>query len=404
MSQDKYVIGLTGNIAMGKSLVRQMLQHLGAYTLDADGLTHQVMNSNAPAYRPIVEMFGKFVLKPDKEIDRARLGAIAFSHPDALRELEKITHPLISSAIDTIISKVKHHVVVVEAIKLLEGDLSKSVDEVWVVNASTETQLKRLVQKRGLSDIDARKRITIQNPQSEKLAKADVIINNDGAPDDTWAQVQAAWKKMVEKSQEAAEDSRAMEVVERVDVKPKAQPAPDAGTTAPPKPNDDGEELDAVDIKRPRPSDFESIAQLINQETDRNITRSDIMATFGEKTYMMAADGGKAVGVIAFLVENLVTQVDEMIINSKIPLETVGKALITAMEKASDELQSEVAFVYLPPEDNAKKQIFVEMGYKEMKPEEVRYPAWREAVTQYHEGNKVLLSKRLRENLVLKPI
>ncbi|RMG75425.1 MAG: dephospho-CoA kinase, partial [Chloroflexi bacterium] len=71
---NKYVIGLTGNIAVGKSVVRQMLQHLGAYTIDADGLAHQAMSPGAPAYKPVVETFGQIILNPDKTINRAMLG------------------------------------------------------------------------------------------------------------------------------------------------------------------------------------------------------------------------------------------------------------------------------------------------------------------------------------------
>jgi len=88
---NKYVIGLTGNIAVGKSVVRQMLQHLGAYTVDADGLTHRAMAPGAPAYKPVVDTFGQFILDADKNINRAMLGQIVFSNPDALAKLEAIS-------------------------------------------------------------------------------------------------------------------------------------------------------------------------------------------------------------------------------------------------------------------------------------------------------------------------
>ncbi|NJL95775.1 MAG: dephospho-CoA kinase [Anaerolineae bacterium] len=196
--QNKYVIGLTGNIAMGKSLVLQMLQHLGAYTIDADGLAHQVMAPNAPAYKPVIEMFGRFVVNPQGQIDRNRLGAVVFSHPEALQALEAMTHPIISAAIDTLISRAKHQVVVVEAIKLLEGKLADGVDAIWVVDSSAEKQLERLITKRKLPREEALKRINVQNPQGEKLARADVVIRNDGKPEETWAQVQRAWQNIAQ--------------------------------------------------------------------------------------------------------------------------------------------------------------------------------------------------------------
>jgi dephospho-CoA kinase len=392
--KDKYVIGLTGNIATGKSLVRRMLEHLGAYTLDADGLAHQVMTPSAPAYKPILEVFGKFVLKPDGQIDRDRLGAMAFSHPDALRALESITHPVIISAIDTLISRARHQVVVVEAIKLLEGDLAGFVDAVWVVDSTPATQLQRLMTKRGLSELDAKKRISIQNPQADKVARADVVINNEGNPDQTWAQVQQAWAT----ARGGEEDTAAIQAVQTVHVQPTPPQQAAAAAAAPAG-------ISSIDITRPRPTEFDKLAALINRETGSNVTRDDIMANFGEKTYMMAEANGNAVGIIAFLVENLVTRVDEFVIDSRVPLKTVGPILIEAMENASNDLQSEVAFVFLKSAAAAtQRQVFVDQGYAEQKPEDIRYPAWREAISEFADENTVLLSKRLRENLILKPI
>lgn len=146
--QGKYVIGITGNIATGKSLVRKMLQHLGAYTIDADGLAHRAMLPNAPVYRPVVVSFGTWILAPDKRIDRERLAAVAFAHPAALQRLEKITHPIVRQAIDTLIKGAKQKVIAVEAIKLLESPLAEGFDAIWVVNASPE--VKRKKKKRGL--------------------------------------------------------------------------------------------------------------------------------------------------------------------------------------------------------------------------------------------------------------
>src|SRR5215468_8063945 len=135
---NKYVIGLTGNIGMGKSLVRKMLEHLGAYTIDADGLAHQVMAPGAPAYQPVIETFGKWILDKDNRIDRIKLGAVAFSHPEALTRLEALTHPIVGQGIDTLISRAKQPIVVVEAIKLVDGVLCCQVDAVWVVDSTPQ--------------------------------------------------------------------------------------------------------------------------------------------------------------------------------------------------------------------------------------------------------------------------
>lgn len=195
---NKYVIGLTGNIAMGKSVVRKMLEHLGAYSIDADGLAHQTMLPGAPAYQPVLETFGKWLLDKEGKIDRSKLGAVAFAHPDALSRLEAITHPIVRQGIDTLITHAKQPVIVLEAIKLVEGELGDAVDSIWVVDASPELQLRRLMEKRGMNELEARKRISTQNPQREKLGRANVVITNNGTPQDIWVQVEREWNRLTQ--------------------------------------------------------------------------------------------------------------------------------------------------------------------------------------------------------------
>lgn len=193
---NKYVIGLTGNIAMGKSLVRTMLQYAGAFTIDADGLAHQVMAPGAPAYQSVIETFGRWIVNPDGQIDRNKLGAVVFSHPEALARLEALTHPIVGQGIDTLISRAKQPVVVVEAIKLVDGVLGEQVDSVWVVDAAPQLQMERLMQNRGLTEYEARKRIDTQNPQRDKLARADVVLTNNASPQDVWVQVEREWNRI----------------------------------------------------------------------------------------------------------------------------------------------------------------------------------------------------------------
>ncbi|HRF98720.1 MAG TPA: dephospho-CoA kinase, partial [Aggregatilineales bacterium] len=169
---NKYVIGLTGNIAVGKSVVRQMLQHLGAYTVDADGLTHQAMSPGAPAYRPIIETFGQVILNPDKTINRGMLGNMVFGNPALLAKLEAIVHPTVGQAINTLVSRAKQPIVVIEAIKLVEGDLGKACNAIWVVDATPKSQYVRLIQKRKMTEAEAKQRILSQNSQKEKLKAA----------------------------------------------------------------------------------------------------------------------------------------------------------------------------------------------------------------------------------------
>ncbi|MFH2040101.1 MAG: dephospho-CoA kinase, partial [Chloroflexota bacterium] len=128
----KYVIGLTGNIATGKSVVRKMLEHLGAYGIDADALAHRVIAKGAPGYMPVLSTFGTWVLNERSEIDRRKLGRLVFSDPDALAQLEKIIHPFVSQAIDLIVSRARQRTIVIEAIKLLETDLAEACDTLWI--------------------------------------------------------------------------------------------------------------------------------------------------------------------------------------------------------------------------------------------------------------------------------
>ncbi|PJF25678.1 MAG: dephospho-CoA kinase, partial [Phototrophicales bacterium] len=111
--EGKYVIGLTGNIGVGKTVVRQMLQHLGAHTIDADELTHQVMAPGAPAYQPVTELFGKIIIGSDGKINRPLLGQIVFSVPEALARLEAIIHPIVIQYTGLLINHAKQRVVVV---------------------------------------------------------------------------------------------------------------------------------------------------------------------------------------------------------------------------------------------------------------------------------------------------
>jgi dephospho-CoA kinase len=403
--KDKYVIGLTGNIAMGKSLVRTMLSHLGAFTIDADGLTHQVMAPQAPAYKPLVETFGKFILAPDGQIDRARLGGLAFGYPEALKELEKITHPAIRLAIDTLIGRAKQEVVVVEAIKLLEGELGGMVDAVWVVDCHPQVQLKRLIE-RGTPEAEAKRRIAAQNPQQDKLSKAAVVIRNDGTREETWAQVQAAWAKIA-KGQAATAATQSVTTV-AVSAAPTAPPPPKPAAapqaparTPPPAP---AASISSFNVRRPMPADLDRVAALINQVKGSNLTRGDIMARFVENTYIMAEANQQVVGVIAFVVENLVTRVNEFVVSPAAPVADVGKGLIQAMESASNDLQSEIAFAFLPTGQTDNQAVFQTAGYELTNPSEIRYPAWREAVMEHKPANTDMMARRLRESLVLKPI
>jgi dephospho-CoA kinase len=192
MSQ--YLIGLTGNIATGKSTVAKMLAELGATVIDADALVHELQRPGAPVYNAMVAAFGPGILDRAGEIDRKALGSIVFADPEKLRALESIVHPAVLIESVRRIMEAPTEIVVYEAIKLIEAGRAEMCDALWVVTARSDVQLQRLMRDRQLSEAEARQRIEAQPPQSEKIKRATVVIGNSAALTDTRQQVEAAYR------------------------------------------------------------------------------------------------------------------------------------------------------------------------------------------------------------------
>ncbi len=190
------LIGLTGNIATGKSTVAEMLADLGAETIDADKVAHQVMRPGTSVHANIVEAFGPQVVTPDGDIDRKRLGRLVFADRKALAQLEAIVHPATLEAIDRRITASGADMVVIEAIKLIESGLADRCHNVWVTTCRPEQQIARLVEHRGISRDEARQRVEAQRPQEDRAARADVVIDNSGSLAATRKQVTAAWRRL----------------------------------------------------------------------------------------------------------------------------------------------------------------------------------------------------------------
>jgi dephospho-CoA kinase len=190
------LIGLTGNIATGKSLVGEMLAGLGASVIDADRVAHEVMRAGGSAFRAVVEAFGPAVLAADGTIDRARLGDIVFRDAGALKRLEAAVHPAVIAEVGRRIARATERVVVVEAIKLIETGMHRHYDALWVVTAPRHLQIARLMAARGLTEEEAVLRVDAQPPQEEKAALADRILVNDGSLDQLQQEVRRAWTQL----------------------------------------------------------------------------------------------------------------------------------------------------------------------------------------------------------------
>ena len=190
---DRRIIGLTGNIACGKSTVLAHLAALGAGVLDADRVTRQLQAQGAPAYTRMVAAFGSGILQPDGEIDRKALGNHVFSDPAALRQLEALVRPLVRDEMLRQLGALPQPVIVIDAIGLLEGPLADWCRAIWVVTCPPEQQVARLVATRGFTEAEAWLRVRAQRPQAEKVARATHVFANGGTVAELLAQVDAAW-------------------------------------------------------------------------------------------------------------------------------------------------------------------------------------------------------------------
>jgi dephospho-CoA kinase len=370
----KFVIGLTGNIATGKSVVRRMLEHLGAYTIDADALSHRAMAKGAPGYLPVVETFGKWVLDKDGEIDRDKLGNVVFRDPAALAKLEEIVHPLVGQAVDVLVQRASQSVVVLEAIKLLEGELHKLCDTIWVTYAPQEVQVERLVRKRNLSQEEAQQRITMQSRQTDKLVAANVVIRNIGSYDDLWKQVTTAWNQLV--------------------------PAPTQSNVV--KEAEAGEFI----VSRGKPKNSQAIADLINRlsKGKQKMSGEDVMAQFGDKAYMLLQIGKRLVGVAGWQVENLVARTTDVYLESGINVEKGLETLVTEVEHASNDLQCEASLVFPMADLASHEAIWKKLGYERRTPETLGVQAWTDAAKESMPKNSTLFFKQVRQDRVLRPI
>lgn len=186
-------VGLTGSIATGKSLVANYLKKMGAYIIDYDAISRMVVEPGLPAWQDIVDYFGQGILKEDQTLDRAKLAKIVFNDEAKRKKLESFIHSRMTDEIDkeekAALSADPNAIVIHDVPLLFETDAHKRVEKVIVVYASEESQLRRLQERDGMSEEEARSRIRAQFPLEEKMKRADFIINNDASIEETKRQV-----------------------------------------------------------------------------------------------------------------------------------------------------------------------------------------------------------------------
>ena len=195
-------VGLTGGIACGKSTVAGMLVKKGAYLIDFDELAHKVQEQGKPAWQRVVDLFGKEILGRDGTIDRIKLGNIVFTDKKKLTELNKIVHPFVYQEWDAQLQKISKedlHAIVLSDIPLLfEGRKHHLFDLTMLVLIEPEEQIRRLMTRNHISREEAQNRLKSQMPIKEKIALADIVIDNTGSFSETEKIVNKTWRKLLQ--------------------------------------------------------------------------------------------------------------------------------------------------------------------------------------------------------------
>jgi dephospho-CoA kinase len=240
--------------------------------------------------------------------------------------------------------------------------------------SSSDLQLERLIEKRNLTRREAEVRIKAQLPATAKLTKADVVIENDGSFEKTWKQVYDAWQAITQEEPDF-----------------KVVPSKSYGK---------------LDVRRATPESAEQIAVYMSEKsrTKRKITKDDIMAAFGEKAYMLLMAENELIGLLGWQVENLITRVDDVMLNEGRAVTDGLEALMSYVEESSKELQSEAALLFLPPALAQHENLWGSLGYEARTVKDLQVKAWQNAVMESMPPGTVLLFKQLRKDRVLRPM
>jgi dephospho-CoA kinase len=191
-------IGLTGGIGSGKTTVTDLLAARGAVIVDSDLVAREVVAAGSEGLTAVVAEFGPEILAPDGEMDRAKLAAIVFADPSARARLNAIVHPRVRDRAAALVAAAAPGSVVVQAIPLLvEVGAAGNFDLVIVVDVDPETAVRRLASSRGMTEADARARIAAQADRADRLAAADVVVDNSGPPEALREQVDRLWGDLV---------------------------------------------------------------------------------------------------------------------------------------------------------------------------------------------------------------
>jgi dephospho-CoA kinase len=191
-------VGLTGGIGSGKTFVGEALAGWGCYVIHADELGHQVLAQGGEAYESVLREFGRKILNSDGAIDRPRLAAVVFGHPERLAQLNALVHPAVLRREDemasTFFAREPHGIAVVEAAILIETGSYRRFDKLILVFCERELQIERALRRNGAVEVDIRTRIERQMPPEEKRKYADYVIDTSGTKEATLRQARAVYE------------------------------------------------------------------------------------------------------------------------------------------------------------------------------------------------------------------
>ncbi|MCA9959966.1 MAG: dephospho-CoA kinase [Anaerolineales bacterium] len=452
----KVVVGITGNIATGKSAITRLARDNGALTIDADHVVHEIMDTDANMQAAIAVAFGNEVRLPDGRINRRTLGKIAFNDRSALQDLEQIIHPAVRQEIAKRIHDTDKKIIFIEAIKLIEGPLVDVCHQVWVTRCPKQRQLERLMICRGMDAETATKQIDIQAPQEEKVARADVVIDTAGLMRETEAQFEMAWGRLpapadaspitldlpvdgaapttlpaegtptkpAEPAKKAEDSSLKRPIPTSLKKKlgrtmpgkpkPATTPPPAAATSAPtPKPEPvqpppqtakapTPTSTDVkVEVRRARPSDIPSILLLIHRATEGalRLKRADMLMALSERSYFIGQIGTDIQAVVGWNIENLVSRIDQIYFHPAEAISTVGKAIVESIEQSADQHICEIIVAFLPQDTQSPLwQLFSDYGFSPAEFDKMPV-AWRAAIQESQPENTDFVIKVLRERV-----
>lgn len=196
-------VGLTGGIACGKSTVAKMFAEFGAQIVDADVIVHELYRPGQETYQELIKHFGREIVKPDGEIDRAKLATIVFGG-GRVEELNKIVHPAVIRRQDQWMREIganePHAIIMVEAALIFEANARDRFDKILVVTCSPAQKITRFAHRSSMSEAQAQaeveRRSKAQIPDDEKARRADFVIDNSGALDETYHQVERIYAEL----------------------------------------------------------------------------------------------------------------------------------------------------------------------------------------------------------------